>query len=76
MERYWEKSWSAIDYDRIKNYISSKNPEIDDIIYILHQHNVTNVCDAGCGCGILTKRMAEQGFHVQPVLLFHNTDRK
>lgn len=36
----------------------------DDLIAVLRQHGVHTVCDAGCGCGIYSLKLAANGFVV------------
>lgn len=64
MDSFWENSWANADSSRIKKYIAQKNMGEDDLIKMLRQHNVRTVCDAGCGCGIHTAKLAANGFCV------------
>lgn len=54
----------GIDPSRIVAYINTFNMEPDNLIDLLHQNHVHRVCDAGCGCGIYTLKLASNGFYV------------
>lgn len=61
---FWNSSWNGADPDRIAEYIHSFDMGADEIITTLRQHGVKNICDAGCGCGIYTLKLAANGFMV------------
>ena len=64
MHTYWENSWKTVDSDRITKYVCSLTDQPDDLISRLDQCGVQSVCDAGCGCGIHTLKLAAAGFIV------------
>lgn len=61
---FWDSSWESIDPNRIAEYIDTFDMGEDNLIATLRRHGVQNVCDAGCGCGIYTAKLAANGFHV------------
>ena len=61
---FWDTSWDKINADRLKEYIHSLDFTADNIIEYLHSRNVHSVCDAGCGCGAYTCKLAYHGFDV------------
>ncbi len=64
MRSFWDNSWESIDPRRVTAYIDSFDMETDDIIATLRQYGVQSVCDAGCGCGVYTLKLAANGFSV------------
>ncbi len=64
MNSYWESSWEKIDPFRLTQYIRRFELQPDSLIEYLHSQNVKTICDAGCGCGIHTLRLAVNGFEV------------
>lgn len=64
MNSFWESSWEEIDAGRIEEYISKFDMEPDSIIDFLLSKHVKTVCDAGCGCGVYTRKLAVNGFQV------------
>lgn len=64
MESFWESSWSQVDLDRVQEYVRKSSIQEDPLLKLLHRHQVRTVCDAGCGCGIGTARLAAEGFQV------------
>lgn len=65
MEReFWEMSWRAVNEGRVTEY--TEREEGDDPIWkALRGRNVRTVCDAGCGCGAYTRKLARQGYAVK-----------
>lgn len=52
---------------RIEAYVTAsdeESPEADAILGELVRHGVKRVCDAGCGCGAYTVKLAQKGFQV------------
>lgn len=64
MSSFWDSSWEKIDTDRLVEYIERFDLMPDPIIEYLHLQNVKSVCDAGCGCGIYSFKLASNGFVV------------
>ena len=61
---FWDSSWESIDPNRIAEYIDTFDMGEDNLIATLRRHGVQNICDAGCGCGIYTAKLAANGFSV------------
>lgn len=53
-----------MDLNRIQECIGKNGMDEDALIRTLHEHNVKEICDAGCGCGAYTAKLAANGFHV------------
>ena len=64
MDSFWENSWVNVGLDRIQEYVGKNGMEEDALIKVLHEHNANEVCDAGCGCGVYTAKLAANRFHV------------
>lgn len=64
MGSFWDSSWEKIDGDRLAEYIGDFDMEPDAIIEYLRSRQVKTVCDAGCGCGIYSLKLASNGFAV------------
>lgn len=64
MDQFWDSSWENLDPDRLTRYIDTMDMTPDDIIAELLSSQVRTVCDAGCGCGIYSLKLAMQGFSV------------
>ncbi len=61
---FWKTSWEQIDPSRIASYIQSLDMTEDALISFLRQNKLKTVCDAGCGCGIYSLKLAANGFSV------------
>lgn len=67
MEEFWNQSWNHVDMNRISKYIERmKSTELssDSIIDYLKRQQAKIVCDAGCGCGVYSLKLALNGFKV------------
>lgn len=67
MEEFWNQSWDHVDMNRVSKYIEQmKNTELlsDSIIDYLKSQRAKIVCDAGCGCGAYSLKLALNGFRV------------
>lgn len=64
METFWDRSWETISPQRILEYVDAHDLEPDELIRHLHLRNAKTVCDAGCGCGIYSLKLAANGFLV------------
>lgn len=64
MGQFWEHSWAVVDIGRVEKYIDSAGKSPDPIIRCLKAQGAETVCDAGCGCGAYSLRLAENGFKV------------
>lgn len=64
MHSYWDNSWKTVDPQRVARYIDSFDLATDPLMEYLHTQQVKTVCDAGCGCGIYTCKLAANGFSV------------
>ena len=63
-EAFWEQSWRTIDPMRVSSYIQGFDTTQDAIISFLKTRKITQVCDAGCGCGVYSFKLAQHGFSV------------
>lgn len=61
---FWEQSWKTIDPMRISSFIQGFDTTQDAIINFLKTRKVTHVCDAGCGCGVYSLKLAQHGFSI------------
>lgn len=64
MRSFWDRSWEQIDGNRITQYVSLGDSRPDPILEYLLARDVKTVCDAGCGCGMFTRKLAFHGFTV------------
>ena len=61
---YWDEIWEAADPKRISAYVKKIDLAPDDVIRYLHKRGAVSVCDAGCGCGTFSLKLAANGFSV------------
>lgn len=61
---FWETSWQRIQPERIEEYRSDFDLGPDALVRQLHRCEARTVCDAGCGCGIYSLKLAANGFQV------------
>lgn len=64
MKQFWEKSWDNVDQNRVTEYVRGEELSSDPIIEFLKKQRVRTVCDAGCGCGVYSLKLAANGFRV------------
>ena len=64
MDSFWDRSWAESDGERIARYIQGMGMETDDMMERMRARKMHRVCDAGCGCGAYTLRLAVNGFEV------------
>lgn len=64
MDSFWNNSWEKIEPDRLSRYIGAFDMAPDTAIEYLRSQNARTICDAGCGCGIYSLKLAENGFEV------------
>ncbi len=67
MEEFWNQSWNHVDMNRVSEYIErmkSAEPVSDPIIDCLRAQQAKVVCDAGCGCGAYSLKLALNGFKI------------
>jgi len=64
MNSFWDSSWEKIDMGRVSRYTDQFDLQPDSIIECLRANHAKTVCDAGCGCGIYTLKLASNGFAV------------
>lgn len=65
MATFWDTSWRNISPERITSYIQSFDLAPDSILVQMSAQGVKRVCDAGCGCGIYSLKLAVNGFCVE-----------
>ncbi len=61
---FWDRTWETIAPERISSYAASFDTAEDAIITFLQKRKAKYVCDAGCGCGIYSLKLARFGFAV------------
>lgn len=61
---FWDRTWGTIDPERISSYAASFDSAEDAIINFLQKRDVKHICDAGCGCGVYSLKLARFGFSV------------
>lgn len=61
---FWLRSWARVDAAQAGVYRSFLDLSPDGLTAYLHGRGVQSVCDAGCGCGLVTCRLAANGFQV------------
>lgn len=64
MNSFWDTSWEKVAPERLREYVSDFDLKPDSIIEQLHSRSIKTVCDAGCGCGIYSLKLAANGFSV------------
>lgn len=64
VDAFWAGSWGTVDKTRVAEYIAENDLAADELTDELHRRGVKTVCDAGCGCGIATAKLAANGFTV------------
>ena len=61
-ETFWNRTWETIAPERITSYAASLDSTEDAVIAFLRKKKAKYVCDAGCGCGIYSLKLARFGF--------------
>ncbi|MBQ4369910.1 MAG: class I SAM-dependent methyltransferase [Oscillospiraceae bacterium] len=61
---FWNDSWSRIGSERIKEDSARHDMSEDAVIRYLKDRGAAEVCDAGCGCGFYSLKLASHGFNV------------
>lgn len=61
---FWERSWKAMDPERIAAFAEHPEPGEDPLIRFLEDRGAVTVCDAGCGSGLYALKLARCGFEV------------
>ncbi len=61
---FWDRTWETIAPERILSYAAGFDMAEDSIIAFLQKKKAEYVCDAGCGCGVYSLKLARFGFAV------------
>ncbi len=64
MEGFWDRSWDRVDPGRVARYVQGTELSADPLMAFFKEHRVESVCDAGCGCGVYSLKLAANGFRV------------
>lgn len=63
-ESFWERSWKAFKSEAIAFCADPAGFAEDPLIRYLMDRGAASVCDAGCGCGSFSLRLATSGLRV------------
>ncbi|MBQ7170953.1 MAG: class I SAM-dependent methyltransferase [Clostridia bacterium] len=61
---FWTRTWRSFDPGRIPPYLAHLSRSADPLIDLLKERELRYVCDAGCGCGAYSLKLARHGFTV------------
>ncbi len=61
---FWNRTWESIEADRVSSYVTGFNTSEDNVIAFLRKKKAKYVCDAGCGCGAYSLKLARFGFEI------------
>jgi 2-polyprenyl-3-methyl-5-hydroxy-6-metoxy-1,4-benzoquinol methylase len=61
---FWDHSWETVDARAMASYLARLDLSVDDTIRYLRKRGCRSVCDAGCGCGAYSLKLAANGFAV------------
>lgn len=61
---FWTHSWKSISREKVSSFVEHLDYSIDPIIQFLQKREIASVCDAGCGCGVYSRKLAMHGFMV------------
>lgn len=61
---FWDRTWETVAPERISAYAAGFDTAEDAIIAFLQRKRAKTVCDAGCGCGVYSLKLARSGFSV------------
>lgn len=64
MSQFWDQSWDTVDPSRVARYVQGTELAADPLMVFWKEHRVQSVCDAGCGCGVYSLKLAVNGFRV------------
>ncbi len=63
-QSFWDWTWATIAPERISSYAANFDTAEDAVVAFLRERKVKTVCDAGCGCGVYSLKLARCGFAV------------
>ena len=61
-ETFWDRIWKTAERVRLAASLDRCDPPGDVMLRLLKERGAATVCDAGCGCGAFSLRLAEAGF--------------
>ena len=61
---FWSRCWSGVSPQRLSSYREHLDLAPDAILDFLIDRGLRRVCDAGCGCGAYSLKLAQHGFSV------------
>lgn len=61
---FWEAAWKTADPERIRKAAERFDPREEPLLDCLRERGAVRVCDAGCGCGLWSLRLASLGYRV------------
>ena len=61
---FWERSWKSLEQETISLYLENLDDSADPTLEFLHERACRTICDAGCGCGVYSLKLAMHGFSV------------
>ena len=63
-QAFWDHAWKSVSAERMSAYVTGFDMSEDVIISYLKKEHAEWVCDAGCGCGVYSLKLSQNGFSV------------